>query len=72
LEEAAWAVGRAEPEAALPEPVEADPDELRVGADGELPDPPAEVGVLDFGVEPLEPELGALVTGVEGSDGSCF
>jgi len=40
--------------------------------DGELPDPPAWLGALDLGAEPLEPELGAFVTGVEGSDGSCF
>lgn len=38
---AAWAVGRAEPETAWPEAVEADPGELCAELDGELPDPPA-------------------------------
>jgi hypothetical protein len=56
-----------------PEPVELDEDEEPDELGAELPaELPLEPGDCAFGAELPDPELGAFVTGVEGSFGSAF
>jgi hypothetical protein len=73
-DDAACAFTPEEPPEPDPDPAELDddePEELGAELPAELPTPP-EPGDCAFGAELPDPELGAFVTGVEGTFGSAF